>query len=58
MDDLANRERLYIAIADCIDESSRNILYHQFVSKFYPLAYNAITGSTHAEEIRKIKERF
>jgi len=55
---LERRERLYKGLADCKDEPSRKILYHQFIDKYYPEAYKAITGSTVTEEIDKIKNRF
>ncbi len=42
--ELEQRQLLYESIANVIDESTRHILYIQFLLKYYPKCYEAIGG--------------
>ena len=45
MNNLESRERIYQAIKDVKDDSTRNILYIQFCSKYYPECFKALGGA-------------
>jgi hypothetical protein len=46
-------EKLYNSIAQVIDEGTRDILYSQFISEYYPDAFHAIIKLLNKGEVHK-----
>ena len=55
-DTLEKRQRLYDSIKDVKDEYTKNVLYSQFVDRYYGEAFDSIQDLVGLGQIHKNKE--